>query len=118
MSNHKISAILDKMIQKTTKGELDWQSTEKKDTYQVVFPRYSFRIFVIDKGFEEDVVVQIINQDGNILDSFTDADIRDFYDQAYAKMLSLHAAARRKAMGVEDALDELLRSLNEDDVPF
>ena len=118
MSNNKILTVLDKLIEKTSAAELDWKPTEKKDTYQVIFPRYSIRIFVVDKGFEEDVVVQIINSEGNILETFSDIDIREYYPDAYSKMLGLHASARRKAMGVEDALDELLRVLSKDDIPW
>ncbi|MBA5706809.1 hypothetical protein DT037_06925 [Pseudomonas fulva] len=121
MSTHKIAVILDKLIEKTAAGELGWQSTERRDVYQVSFPHYSIRMQRIDKDFEEDFVVQIINKDGNILESFNDTEVKIFYSNAFSRMKELHSAARRKAMGVEDALDELLKELTKDDlddIPF
>lgn len=37
--------------------------------------------------------------------------IKDDMENAFARMMDLHSRARRKAMGVDDALDEIINTL-------
>ncbi|MBX8608556.1 hypothetical protein K5D65_15280 [Pseudomonas cichorii] len=118
MSDSKIISILDKLIEKTTRGDTDWIVTEIKGVYQVSFPRYSVRLAFKSEGLDEKYVVTIINGEGLVIDSFNTDDIYRFYPDSYDKLSSLYSAARRKALGVDRALDELLEDMNFDDPLF
>lgn len=109
MSYPKIAALVRALITQTSSGELNWSQTEKTGTFQASFPRYSVRIY--PKG--NDYVLQILNDLGDIVEEVTDPELGDVLNDAYTKMGELHDAARRNAMGVESALDDILGFLNQ-----
>lgn len=118
MSNQKFASIISKLIEKTDSGELDWQTTEINGTFQVSFPRFSVRIFPKEGAIGQDIHVQVISEDGNILDDVSDADLHRVIPSAFTVMSNLLQNARRCAMGVDAALDALLEELTKDDIPF
>lgn len=117
MSNRKLASIVEKLIEKTGRGELEWQVTERKDTYQVVLARFAVRIFSREGELGLDIVVQVFNQDGVIVEEASDPDMVGFLDEPFGRMSELLEDARRSAMGVDAALDALLRELTKDE-PF
>lgn len=119
MSNAKIAKLLNLLIEKTESGELEWEPTVKSDVFQANFPRYSVRILTREgeTGFDLDIVLQIINEEGMIVESVSDPQVSDFIESAFLRMRALHASARRIAMGVDRALDEIIDFL-EPDIPF
>lgn len=118
MSNQKFVSIIRKLIEKTDSGELDWETTEATGTYQVSFPRFSVRIFSQDGDIGPDIHVQVISEDGSILDDVKDGDLSQLMPGAFTLMSNLLQNARRCAMGVDAALDALLKELTKDDIPF
>lgn len=117
MSSRKLASIVEKLMEKTSNGELEWQNTERKDTYQVVLARFAVRIFSREGDGGIDIVVQVINQDGVIVEEIADPDMRGLMSEPYTRMSELLEDARRSAMGVDAALDALLQELTKDD-PF
>ena len=109
MSYPKIAKLVEALLTQTENGSLQWEPTEKSDTFQASFPRYSVRLFVRHVSeFDVDYILQIINDFGDIVEEISDPDLNDVLDSAYRKMREVHEAARRSAMGVESALDEIL----------
>lgn len=109
MSYPKIARLVEALLTQTENGSLQWEQTEKSDTFQASFPRYSVRLFMrYANEFEVDYVLQILNELGDIVEEVSDPDLKDVLDSAYKKMRELHETARRSAMGVESALDEIL----------
>ena len=117
MSYPKVARLILLLIEQTNDGRLSWEPTDRKDVFQANFPRYSVRILTVPAEFESDVMLQIINDEGFIVESISDPQVNSHLEGAYTKMLALHESARRSAMGVEQALDDIIGWL-EPDIPF
>jgi hypothetical protein len=113
MSYPKIAKLIDVLLTQTEQGTLKWAQTETSDMFQASFPRYSVRLYVQQSNpIEVDYVLQILNDIGEIVEEVSDPDLKDVMQGPYATMRRLHDAARRSAMGVESALDEILEFLD------
>lgn len=112
MSYPKIAKLITVLLQQTGNGSLKWDQTEHSDMFQASFPRFSVRIYQKDLNpIEIDYALQIINDEGEIVEEVSDPDLKHVLENPYAKMRDLHDSARRSAMGVEEALDEILNFL-------
>lgn len=109
MSYQKIVLLIQKLIEKTSAAEIRWEDTEEENVYQVVLPEYSVRIW--PRG--EDFMLGIFNAQGALIEEVSDVYLTDELSEAYSKMKDLYDSARRIAMGVEQALDSILSSLEE-----
>ena len=109
MSYQKIILVIQKLIDKTSAGEIGWEETELENVYQAVFPEYSVRIW--PRG--EDFVLGIFNAQGALIEEVSDVALKDELSDSYRIMKDLYLSARRAAMGVDQALDEILSSLEE-----
>ena len=123
MSYDKAGELVDALYEKTISGQINWEESEVPDAYQVSFPHYSVVIFT--KHNEEhnatDYCLQIINEDGTIIETFCDLDFEGIIPKAYDKLKEIHNVARRQVLGVEEALDTILSNLHrpsKDDAPF
>lgn len=70
----KYAQIVDRLVKKTEKGELDWKETANKEAFQVAFPNYSL-LFSQESArgsSAPDYVVSIINAEGVVVDRFSD----------------------------------------------
>jgi hypothetical protein len=63
---------------------------------------------------ESDYQIQLLNDEGEVLDSFSDIELGQGY---FEKMKNLFGTARRTALGTEKVLDEIIGELD-DDMPF
>ena len=105
---------------KTKDGELQWKRTERDEVFQHAFPDYSVRIHHEHEPLfdQDDYVLTIYNQEGLIIERFTNGDLqREGLPEAYNSMQEMYNTARRSAMGIDKALDDLLTYLD-DDIPF
>ncbi|NWE39590.1 hypothetical protein HX875_08950 [Pseudomonas yamanorum] len=113
MSYPKIARLIETLLSQTEAGTLQWAQTEKSEVFQASFPRYSIRIYPENSSnFQPDYFLQILNEVGEIVEVVSDPDLRDVMDMAFTKMQNLYEGARRSAMGVESALDEILDFLD------
>lgn len=116
MSYPKIAKLVEVLLTQTAKGSLgslQWAPTENSDMFQASFPRYSIRLYPQSiNSFDVDYVLQILNELGEIVEEVTDRDLKDVLESPYEKLRDLHESARRSAMGVESALDEILDFLD------
>jgi hypothetical protein len=74
---------------------------------------------MIDKETGVAVEIMLVNQSGNIVDSFDDDDLKNAHPAGswFVDMNQLLDAARRSALGAEKLLDSILQELDEK-VPF
>lgn len=113
MSYPKIAKLIDVLVTQTENGSLQWAQTEASDMFQASFPRYSVRLYTQQAGpIDVDYVLQILNELGEIVEEVSDPALKEVMENPYKVMRRLHDAARRSAMGVESALDEILDFLN------
>ena len=126
MSEEKVGRLVVLLLDKTVRGELRWEQTETEGVYQAAFPSYSARIAsqpTREDGRGVDYVLGIYNEEGAKVHEVDDIDLREGMgggSEAYKTMQQLYQAARRIAMGVEDAVDDILSFLHEDEeeIPF
>ncbi|WP_330206609.1 hypothetical protein [Pseudomonas sp. AM14(2022)] len=114
MSYPKIAKLIETLLSQTESGALPWAQTEKSDMFQASFPRYSIRIYPqrSHNSLEPDYVLQILNDLGDIVEEVSDPDLQSVLETPFLVMRNLYEGARRSAMGVENALDEILDFLD------
>ena len=116
MSERKIARIVLRLAEKTLNDEIDWEESSVDNNYVATFSGYSISISE-EPGFDADspdYVLNIRNEDGLVIESKTDVELKDYMSESFIKMKNLHQSARRKAMGVDDALDNILSQLDDD----
>lgn len=116
MSENKMLVLINKLAERTGKGNLEWKSTEASGVYQTSFPKYSVRLAIRknQRVADLDYVVQIIDNSGELVEEVDDTDFGS--GDHYEVMKELYEGARRKAKGVDDALDSILEDLDEDEL--
>jgi hypothetical protein len=115
------------LLKKTQRGELDWSEAIGKEAFQVSFKENSVRIRATPNQSspeESDYEVALLNDEGRIVDSFTDIDLGNTENESAAKQRifaatrDLYDLARRTALGSEKVLNEILSEIEEDEIPF
>ena len=96
------------LIQKTNNGSLRWEATAAEGVYQVSFPRFTVQIS--ERG--NDFVLTILNSEGTLLEEAADPEFQGKIENPFSRMQQLYVNARRQALGVDAALDELLNELS------
>lgn len=121
MEQNKLIALINRIITKTSYGELDWESTNNPKSFSVSLSNYSISISAI-KSFDyddDDYRITIYNEEGDVIEEATDIELKNQMPDALIRFKTLFDEARRKAMGVDEALDDILKELEDDeDAPF
>jgi hypothetical protein len=101
------------VLEKTTSGRVKWE--ELTDS---VYITYLSKSAVAIRQVGEDITMDIMDDNGNLADSFTDVDLKDVAmaegAASYETMKELLAMARRAAKGVDKLLDDLLGELGKE----
>ena len=113
-TNEKLWQLVKRLHQKTIEGTVPWEVSFKA-TYLAAFPKYGVRVSEIVKEDSLDYVIELLDENGRVIESASDADLRDVAapGESYPVMKELFVMARRRALGVDEALDDLLSSLDE-----
>jgi hypothetical protein len=126
MSDQRLATIIIKLLEKTRRGEINWEETNVNGSFQASFPAYS--VIITSKGNRRtlfdvaasitgasqitvDYILAIFNQNGKLIDEVTDVDLNDILPESYEIMKELYEGARRVALKYDQALDDLLRAL-------
>ena len=116
----KLWNLVTRLLQKTRLGELNWEATAERTVYQLSFPKYTVRLW--EAASQQDVeandfVIAVYNEMGKQIEKASDVALADATGSsdvsAFQAMKELHDLARHRALGVDDALDSLLSSLDE-----
>ncbi len=118
MAYEKLTQLLLELIRNTELGNLKWEGTAADGVYQVSFPRFTVQLSERDPDRPDcTFVLSILNSEGAEIEQATHEDFSGALKQPYSMMKQLYAMARRRALGVEDAIDVLLKNLS-DEIPF
>ncbi|MGD9616870.1 MAG: hypothetical protein AB7H90_17300 [Alphaproteobacteria bacterium] len=115
MSNNKYTQILHLLVEQTDNGKLDWKETGNESAFLVSFPNYS--LMLSEKKARDsdmpDYVISIINSEGKTVDEFSDVSLGTEYsgEDFFRLMRELFNKARRRALGVDEALNDILAHL-------
>ena len=120
MSYPKMVYLVQGLYRRTDAERVEWEETEIEGVFQAAFPEYSVSLEMqLPDGHgpgSEDYVLSIFNARGLKIEEVSDVDLAEDLADSYEVMKHLYRAARRKAMGVDQALDSILSSLGQDDI--
>jgi hypothetical protein len=95
----------------TQKGKVNWKSTPDDKAFVVYFKEFAFTLrWDWDRNEGETVYAAILNAEGREIDSLAVQD----GDPDFPVLSNLHAAARRKALRIDDALSTIMAELKTD----
>lgn len=101
---------------RTEEGKINWQPTVEEAVYQAAFPNYLVKIWMRQSVHDhqgEDICIAILNKDGTVIEEFDDITLGGTgFDRPFPLMELLYRLARRRAMGLDKALDEILTALS------
>ena len=107
MAEHKLLHVMNKLLERSKLGEVDWNASEEEHTYVV---RYSHASFSISSDEMEPnyYCISAINEDAVTVDSLW---FQDLDDDSYSIVEELYALAKRKSLNVDKVLDALLEEI-------
>ena len=123
----KLAELAYKLHQMTIKGKVAWQETVTAGVYRASFSNYSLQISLEPSENlqgPKDIRISVFGDDGNEIESFIDEDIKqwisnfDPFSTGYHMMHETYEVARRSALGTEQAIDQILADLEDDEIPF
>lgn len=100
-----------------------WEATSAKNTFQTSLPKYTVRISEEPNRDTDgmDYVISIHDSNGSSIERVSDVDLSNVAaaqgGSAFSAMRGLYKEARRTALGVDKAVDEIIAALDED-FPF
>lgn len=113
MSNPKLVKLVQLLADKTDRDELAWDESEKNGVFQLPFSNSTVRISAREsrnhRGDTEYVIV-ILNAQGSEVEEVSDETLP--LEGSFVIMKDLYEKARRKAMGVDRAIDSILDDLD------
>jgi len=100
-------------MEKTDAVQLKWEEGSKKATFRVSFPEYTILLSIrpCADSPEDDYYISIFNSEGTLIEETSDRELATFIPNAYQQMQSLYDKARRQALGVDKAIDNILENL-------
>lgn len=106
-----LSGMIDGLEKKTDLGEVNWRRTPSSTTFAVFFKRSVVTIAHEENEFQgtQWVRVEILNADGEKVDGFS----VDSTEPEIHRMTDLYDAARRKALGVAEAVENVMEELEQ-----
>ena len=111
MSDNRLVAIAEKLLDQSRRGEISWVETADESSFSVAFPTYSVSIQRPDSST---YAVGVYNKNGTEIDSIT-ARRRDV--KLYKTLQVLFIIARRVALKTDQVLDDLLDRLSSKEAP-
>ena len=104
MAYEKLVRVARAVYERTKSGAIKWEQTSRDNEFQTSFPNYSILVQTTPQGY----VLKICNDSGQVIEELS---WMDAVASSFMEMPELFELARRQAMGVEQALDELLGEL-------
>ena len=115
MAYKKIAELVYRLSVLTERKQIQWERTPDDAEFQCSFPGYSIVLafhYIEPDGFRDPEVpvwvLSIRDRKGTIVESVNDDELREFIPAASRVMRDMWDSARRQALGVEAAVDQLL----------
>jgi hypothetical protein len=121
---HRVVRLVEALLEKSQAGVLSWERTITAERFTVSYPNYTIASYQYDEADNPDSVgfgLTINDADGRVVENITGTDLVEHGKMSYAAAVKtlqgIFLAARRKAMGADEAMDALIKQL-EDELPF
>jgi hypothetical protein len=118
MADDKLVTLARRLNTQTRSGKIAWEKTSEEGVYEADFAGYAVQLSEV--ADEEPVYfVRIFNDDGVLLEEFSDEDVTEIVNRTaptepsvmFELMAETYRRARRVAMGVDRAVDSILSAL-------
>lgn len=123
MKPAKLYELMRRLIDQTERESLGWES-QGATTFSTSFPKYTVEISDASYGGDPEYVLKLYDKEGTLIEKAEPGDIpapegslielsgEDISAPSSSRMMHrLFAAARRRALGVDRAVDDILSSL-------
>lgn len=121
MTSEKMVQVIMKLISKTNDGMINWETTDRDDEFQLSFAEYTIRLSIGQSPSNSTApayYVSIYNSNGQLIENVTDEDLDGYLQDSFKELRELYGAARRNALGVDKAIEDILKELEDDILPF
>jgi hypothetical protein len=108
MDHQKLLTLVKRIGAKTDEGQLTWEETEKAGVFQTALSTGSIRLATRGGDYQ----VTIFNENGSLVETFTDSDLLPYDTSVYAILGRLYETARRQAIGIDKTIDGILEELS------
>lgn len=122
----KYAVLIARLLSATRKGTINWEDTSEENVFQTSFPNHSLQITYRERFDEEqhenvvDYIIRIFNNKSKLVEEIDDISIyRDsphISPPPFQIMEELYKSVRRRVLGVDEALDEIISSLEPEDI--
>ena len=117
-TDEKLLALAERLLKKTQNGSLIWEKTAATNAFQTAFPTSTIKIAEYSPAHQDegcDYGLSIYNEAGKQIESTTDRAVAKKTDgKAFSVFPDLYTEARRRALGVDEAIDDLLGQLEDE----
>ena len=103
MAADQVQRIVDRLLKKTTSRDLEWEKTANLGVFQVALTDYTVLIEHIEAGM---YILTIVDGDGIVIEHVRPVDLA-----IGSELSQIYDGARRTALNVEEALNDLLEEL-------
>ena len=121
----KLWELIQRLHKRSREGSVAWEvAAGRREMYQVSFPNTTVRITEeTGEADEPDYVILVLNEEGRIVERASDVQLRNSVEAlqdipgpsvTFTVMRELFQMARRKALGSEKVLDDLLSTLGDE----
>ena len=118
--------LIQKLFVRTQEGRVEWQPTAESTVFLAPIGKhvFSIRAWFNPATSRPTVTVEVLKSSGEKVDSFN---VTQREPDDYVWLMDLHELARRKALNIDNAINEMLGDLDEatssgegedNDVPF
>lgn len=114
-TDEKLKQLIGRLREKSERGEVGWEADAGSESqFFASFPGYSVAIERIERqNYTPSFTFSILDKSGSRLESISidDSYYNMYWDRPYEDLATIFTEARRKALNVEQALDNLLKAL-------
>jgi hypothetical protein len=103
--NTKTVALIRALHEKTRGDEITWEKTSNPASFQTSWPKYSI---ILRQTETNNILLFLSNDRGEVIERYSSEPAPPEIDQLMHETFEM---ARRKALGVDEAVDEILKSL-------
>jgi len=116
-TDEKLHALAERLLNKTLEGSLVWEKTVTANAFQAAFPASTIKIAEYSSDEPDEgpyYELSIHNEKGRQIENTTDHALEKISGgKSFGIFSNLYREARRRALGVDEALDDLLGQLND-----
>ena len=109
MAQHKLLDIVNKLLERSQLGEVNWYASDAENTYSVTYSGSSFLIW----SDEVDPQYYRISATNENAVEVASLEFQDITDSDYTLVSELYDLAKHRVIGVDKVLDTLLQEIEQ-----